>query len=315
MHFTWNQLRIFATVARLGSFTAAARELHVVQPTISAQVKLLTESVGLPLFEQIGKKIHLTEAGRALQRTCAELFDTWRRFEMQAADLKGIKAGTLRVAIVTTAKYFVPRLLGPFCRQYPGVEVLLEIVNRDQVVERLGRNEDDLYIMGVPPEDMDVERHPFLENPLVAIAPIGHRLAGSRRVPLRQLAEERMIARELGSGTRIATERYLASHRVKPNFRMTLGNNEAIKWAVAGGLGVSVISQHALMLEPMDDHLAVLDVAGFPIRRSWYVVYPRGKRLSVVAQTFFDYLKQEASAIQEELLAPRIGKSRRPRKP
>ena len=304
VRFTWNQLRIFEAVARLSSHTRAAAELHVVQPTISAQIKQLTTAVGMPLFEQIGKKIFLTPAGHELQATCAELFDCWSRFEMKSADLKGVKTGTLRVTIVTTAKYFIPRLLGPFCRLYPGIDVALEVVNRDQAIERLAANRDDLYIMGVPPDAVPAERHPFLENPLVVIAPHDHPLAGRRRIELRRLAEESFIAREPGSGTRIAAEKFLASHRIKPRNRMQLGNNEAVKWTVAAGLGIAVISRHALMLEPMHDRLAVLDVRGFPIRRSWYVVYPAGKRLSVVAQTFFEYLKREAFTIQEELAGP-----------
>ncbi len=304
VHFTWNQLRIFDAVARLSSHTRAAAEWHVVQPTISAQIKLLSTAVGMPLFEQIGKKIYLTTAGRELQTTCREMFDCWSRFEMQIADIKGVKTGTLRVAIVTTAKYFIPRLLGPFCRLYPGIDVALEVVNRDQVIERLAANRDDIYIMGVPPDNLPTERHPFLENPLVVIAPREHPLAGKRRIELNKLAQEQFIAREPGSGTRIASEKFLASHRIKPRIRMQLGNNEAVKWTVAAGLGIAVVSRHALMMEPMQDQLAVLDVQGFPIRCSWYVVYPAGKKLSVVAQTFFEYLKQEAFTIQEELSGP-----------
>jgi DNA-binding transcriptional LysR family regulator len=314
IRFTWNQLRIFDAVARLSSYTRASEELHVVQPTVSAQIKLLSEAVGMPLFEQIGRKIYLTAAGRALQATSRELFDCWSRFEMTVADLKGLKQGTLRIAIVTTAKYFVPRLLGPFCRFYPDIDVALEVVNRDQVIERLTMNSDDLYIMGVPPEQLATERHPFLENPLVVIAPRDHPLARKRRIALARIAQEPFIAREPGSGTRIASERFLAERGIKPRVRMQLGNNEAVKWSVAAGLGIAVVSRHALMLEPMQDRLAVLDVQGFPIRRSWYVVYPAGKRLSVVAQTFFEYLRQEAFTIQDEMLASagRAPSARRP---
>lgn len=300
---TWNQLRIFEAVARLSSFTRAAEALHVVQPTVSAQVKLLAETVGMPLFEQIGKKVYLTEAGRELQRTCAELFDAWSRFEMSIANLQGVKQGTLRVSIVTTAKYFVPRLLGPFCQRYPGIDLVLEIVNRDQVVERLADNRDDLYIMGVPPQNFAVERHPFLDNPLVVIAPIDHPLAGERRISLQRLAQESMISREAGSGTRIAAEQYFQQHGVNPRIRMQLGNNEAVKWAVAGGLGLAVVSEHALLLEPMRNRLAILDVQGFPIMRSWYLIFPAGKKLSIIARTFFDYLKLESQTIQAELTA------------
>lgn len=305
MRVTWNQLRLFEAVARNRSFTRAAEELFVVQPTVSAQIKQLSESVGVPLFEQVGKKTYLTSAGDQLLKTCHELFDSWARFEMVVSDLKGVKRGRLWIAIVTTAKYFVPRLLGPFYQRYPGVELKLEIVNRDQIIERLTNNLDDLYIMGVPPEHLAIERHPFLENPLVAIAPVGHELAQRKRIPLARLVEERFIAREPGSGTRIAIKEFLDKHKLKWPIQMELGGNEAIKWAVAGGLGLAVVSQHSLMLEPMRDRIAVLDVEGFPIVRSWYVVYPQGKQLSVVARTFFEYLKEQAVDIQEELMQPK----------
>ena len=305
MRVTWNQLRIFETVARRSSFTRAAEELFVVQPTISAQVKQLTDTVGLPLFEQVGKKIYLTDAGRELQRSCKELFDTWSRFEIVIDDLKGVKAGKLNIAIATTAKYFIPRMLGPFCQRYPNIDVALAVINRDQVVERLTNNNDDLYIMGVPPDHLAVEQHPFLENPLVLIAPINHELVGRKRIPLARLAKERFIMREQGSGTRMVVEEFFAQHDAKVAVKMELGNNEAIKWAVAGGLGLSIVSQHAMLLEPMQDKLATLDVQGFPIVRSWYVVYPTGKQLSVLARTFFEYLKEEAPTIQQELMLPR----------
>ncbi len=304
MRVTWNQLRLFEAVARNNSFTRAAEELHVVQPTVSAQIKQLTNMIGLPVFEQVGKKIFLTDAGKELYKTIRELFDTWDRFEMTIANLKGAKAGRLRVTIVTTAKYFIPRLLGPFCQHYPGIDVSLEIVNRDQALERLLENLDDLYIMGVPPEHLAIEKVPFLQNPLVVIAPKGHELAGKRRVTLARLAKERFIMREKGSGTRIATEEFFSKRKVTLSVKMELSNNEAIKWAVAGGMGLSILSQHALMLEPMQDKIAVLDIEGFPIIRSWHIVYPSGKQLSVVAGTFFEYLKEEAEMIQEELFAP-----------
>jgi DNA-binding transcriptional LysR family regulator len=305
MRVTWNQLRLFEAVARRQSFTRAAEELFVVQPTVSAQIKQLTDMVGLPLFEQVGKKIYLTDAGKELQVTCRELFDSWERFEMRVSDLKGVKEGRLRIAMATTAKYFVPRMLGPFYKRYPGVDLAVEIVNRDRVIERLVNNMDDLYIMGVPPDHIAIEKHLFLDNPLVVIAPIGHELARRKNVPLARLARERLIVREAGSGTRITTEEFLRKHKIKWPVQMELGNNEAIKWAVAGDLGVSVVSQHSLLLEPMHDKLAVLDVEGFPIHAAWYVVYPQGKQLSVVARTFFDYLKTEALNIQGELTAAR----------
>jgi LysR family transcriptional regulator, low CO2-responsive transcriptional regulator len=290
---TLNQLRIFETVARLSGFSRAAEALHLAQPTVSMQVKQLSQAVGLPLFEQTGKRIHLTDAGRALQQTCGEVFDAWSRFEMNAADLKGLKQGRLRLAAVTTAKYVVPRLLGPFSKRYPGIDIALEVGNRSSIIERLARNEDDLTIMGVPPRHMDIASHPFVSNPLVAIAPRRHPLAGRRRVTLQRLAEEPFLLREVGSGTRMATDRFLRDKGLRLKVKMELGSNEAIKQAVAGGLGLSILSLHALGPEARLRSLAVLNVEGLPILRNWYIVHPAGKRLSVFAQTFFDYLMDE----------------------
>jgi DNA-binding transcriptional LysR family regulator len=289
---TLRQLEVFAAIARLGSFTRAAEELHLTQPTASMQIKKLTDAVGLPLFEQVGKKIFLTAAGRALQDFSREIFEDFTRFEMQVADLKGLKKGGLRLGVITTAKYFIPRLLGPFCREYPGIDVAMKVSNRERILERLTDNEDDLYILGQPPEDIDVIAEPFLANPLIVLAPADHPLARVKNIPLKRLAEEPFLLRESGSGTRIATEQLFAQHNLKIKVRMELGSNEAIKQAVVGGLGISVLSSHTLSLDMPMQQLVLLDVEGFPIQRHWYVTYPKGKQLSVVAHTFLDYLMQ-----------------------
>ena len=297
------QLRVFEAVARHSGFTRAAAELHLSQPTVSMQVKQLSEAVGLPLFEQIGKRVYLTDAGRMLQSASAEMFDAWGRLEMQVADLKGLKQGRLRISAVTTAKYVVPRLLGPFCQRHPGVEVAFEIGNRSAIIERLGRNEDDLIVMGVPPRGMDIVSQPFAGNPLVVVAPRGHPLAGRRRIPLSKLAGHPFLMREPGSGTRLAADRLLRDRGMRLDVKMEIGSNEAIKQAVAGGLGLSILSIHALGPDAAPRSLVALNVEGFPIRRHWYIVHPAGKRLSVVAQAFFAYLKAEGSHIQSPSLA------------
>jgi len=298
-HSTLRQLEVFDAIARLGSFTRAAEELFLTQPTVSMQMKKLGDAVGLPLFEQVGKKIYLTDAGRELQKTCRGIFDHFANFEMTVADLKGLKRGALRLAVVTTAKYFAPRLLGPFCDQYPGIEVSLKVSNRERVLERLAENQDDLYILGQPPEELDAVAEPFLENPLVVLAPASHPLAGVKRIPLRRLAEEPFLVREPGSGTRIAVERLFAEHDLAIKVRMELGSNEAIKQAIVGGLGLSVLSRHTLALDAPMGQLAILDVEGFPIERHWYAVYPNGKQPSVVARTFLDYLRQAPTFASE----------------
>ena len=298
-HSTLRQLEVFSTIARLGSFSRAADELFLTQPTVSMQVKKLTDAVGLPLFEQVGKKIFLTDAGRELEKFADELFKHFERFEMTLADMKGLKQGKLSLVVVTTAKYFAPRLLGPFCQLYPGIDVKLKVSNRERVLERLARNEDDLYILGQPPEDIDVIAEPFLDNPLVVLAPANHPLTKQKNISLARLAEEPFLLRESGSGTRAATLRLFAEQNLKLKVRMELGSNEAIKQAVVGGLGVTVLSRHTLALDAPMGQFAILDVEGFPIQRQWYVVHARGKQLSIVARTFHDFLKQSPKHVIE----------------
>lgn len=300
MRVTLRQLRTFEAVARLKSFSGAAGEMHVSQPTVSKQIKSLHEEIGLPLLEQIGKKVFLTEAGQELYDTCSEWLNTWSRFEQNIADLKGMKQGRLRIAAVTTTKYFMPRILGPFCAQYPGIDISLEVLNRDRLLERMRQNVDDLYIMGVPPEGMDVEAEAFMDNPLVVLAPASHPLAHRKRIPLKRLGKEMFLMREQGSGTRMTIERIFADRNIPLNIKMELGSNEAIKQAVAGGLGLAILSQSTLTLEPMKSELSILNVQDFPLMRAWYMVRPEGKPLSVVVETFQKYLQEHV-----ELLAPR----------
>lgn len=296
-HATLHQMKVFETVARQGSFTRAAEELFLTQPTVSMQVKQLTKAVGLPLFEQVGKRLYLTEAGTKLLATCSSIFDHLSQFEMTVAELKGLKQGRLRLAVITTAKYIIPRLLGPFCQRYPGIDVSLQVMNHERALERLSDNRDDLYVVSQLPEHLDISYHPFLENPLVVVAPANHPLARKKNIPLQCLAGEPFIMREPGSGTRKAVQNLFDEHGVCVKVRLDLGSNEAIKQAIAGGLGISVLSRHTLGLEGCTDELAILDVEGFPIRRHWYVVYPALKHLSVVAQTFFEYLLDEAKQL------------------
>lgn len=292
-HATFRQLRVFDAIARLGSFSRAAEEMHLAQPTLSMQVRKIGESIDLPLFEQIGKKIYLTDAGRVLQELCGDVFDSVARFDMAIADLKGLKRGRLRLAAVSTAEYFLPRLLGPFCNAHSGIELTLEVLNRERLIERLKTNADDLYVFGYPPDEMEVEAIRFMENPLVIVASVGHPLAKARQVPLERLMEEPFLIREPGSGTRVTAERFFTEKGVRPRVRMELGSNEAIKQAILGGLGVSVLSAHTI------EHasgLSVLAVEGFPLIRHWYLVRPKGKRLSIIADAFCAYLAGTAGA-------------------
>lgn len=299
---TLRQLKVFEAVARNLSFTRAAEELHTTQPTVSIQLKQLTEIVGQPLLGQVGKRVYLTDTGQELLKVCRDIFEGLSRFEMLVSDMKGVKAGKLRLAVITTAKYFVPRLLGLFCQRYPGIDVSLKVTNRQRILQRMADNMDDLYVLGQPPEHMDVEFEPFLENPLVVLAPHDHPLANKKRIPAQRLEEEPLLMREPGSGTRLATEQFFRERGLKLKVRMELGSNEAIKQAVAGGLGVAVLSAHTLALERSIDDLAILDVEDFPIRRNWYLAYPRDKQLSVVAQAFLEFMHAESKLLGEKYL-------------
>ena len=305
-HSTLRQLEVFETIARLGSFTRAAEALFVTQPTVSMQIKKLTDAIGLPLFEQIGKKMYLTDTGRELHQTCRGIFEHLSQFEMVVADTKGLKTGKLRLAVVTTAKYFAPRLLGMFCQQYPGIEVHLEVSNREHILERLTDNMDDLYILDRPPGGEEVVVQDFLENPLVVLASVNHPLANKKNISLKRIAEEPFISRENGSGTRIETEHFFSKQGLKLKTRMTLGSNEAIKQAILGGLGISILSSHTLTLDSPKNQLVILDVKGFPINLRWHCTYPAGKQLSIVAQTFLAYL-QDAPKLIVDLALTGVG--------
>lgn len=288
-HLTFRQLETFATVARLGSFSRAAEALHLTQPAVSIQVRQITESVGLPLFEQSGREIRLTAAGQELLRTARELDDSWNRFESAVDALKGLKKGRLRVALVTTAKYFLPRMLGAFCQRYPDIEIELEVANRARIIERLRANEDDLYIMSFPPEELDVVATPFLDNPLVVVAPAAYPLPAGP-LSLADLAPHPFLLRETGSGTRKAVDRHLAANGLTLKVKLALGSNEAIRDLVASGMGLAILSRHVLGEHPEQEGLRILEVAGFPLLQPWSVVHLRQKILSLPAHAFMNEL-------------------------
>jgi DNA-binding transcriptional LysR family regulator len=293
-HLTFRQLETFATVARLGSFSRAAEALHLTQPAVSIQIRQIADVVGLPLFEQTGRDIQLTDAGQELLQTARELDDSWSRFESAIDALKGLKKGRLRVALVTTAKYFLPRMLGAFCQRYPHIDIELEVANRARIVERLRANEDDLYIMSFPPEELDVVATPFLDNPLVVVAPANYPLPPGP-LNLADLAAHPFLMREAGSGTRRAVDRHLAKNGHSLKVKLALGSNEAIRDLVASGMGLAILSRHVVGEDPEREGLRILDVAGFPLQQPWSIVHLRRKVLSLPARAFIDELLEHAA--------------------
>jgi DNA-binding transcriptional LysR family regulator len=296
-HLTLRQLEIFEAVARLGSVTRAAEALHLTQPAVSIQLKTLTEAVGHPLTALAGRGLRLTQAGRDLHETCLQLAAVWSRFEAQRDEEAALQRGTLRVAVVTTAKYFLPKALGLFVQRHPGIEVALEVQNRDGVLERLRDRVDDLYVMSAPPLEWPIDAHPFLDNPLVVIAPRSFAPPGRGELTLGALAGQRFLLRENGSGTRLAVDAYLARERVRLAHRMTVGSNEAIKQAVAGGLGLSILSRHAVSDADMSE-IRILPVRDFPMVGAWHIVHWRDARLSAAADAFRAYLIEFAAQLR-----------------
>ncbi len=285
------QLRSLESAVRLGGVGNAARALNLAQPTVSTQLKELSDALGLVLFEPRGRGLVPTAVGERLAEAAREMGVSWQRFEEDAAAMQGLKRGRLRIAAVTTTEYFLPDLLGPFARQYPGIQIELAVENRAAVVARLERGEDELAAMMRPPTHLSLARWPFLENPLVLIAPLDHPLASRRRLKLCDLIEEPLLSREEGSGTRAAAEEAFAEKGVSWAPRMSLGSNEAIKHAVRAGLGLAVLSRHTLAADPKSEGLTVLPVAGFPLRRQWYLVWRQDRALSLPARTLLDDLR------------------------
>ena len=293
MNFTFRQLRLFLALAETGSVSAAAKVMHVTQPTASMQLKEISTSVGLPLYEVIGKKIFLTETGKALAITAREITQSLASFEQLAYATKGIAKGHLRISVVSTAKYFMPRLIGSFCKRYPMIDVSLEILNRDGVLGRLRQNTDDLYIMSIPPDDVVLIDEVLMPNPIVVIAASTDPLAKQHNVTLNDLKSRRFILREPGSGTRMAADQYFRKKKFRADIRLELGSNEAVKESVAGGLGLGVISQYALHGHQKEHGVRVIDVDEFPLKSSWHLVHLAAKNLSPIALAFKEHLMRE----------------------
>lgn len=290
MYVTFRQLRLFLALAETGSVSAAARVMHVTQPTASMQLREVSQSVGVTLYEVVSRRVRLTGAGVELARTARAMLGEWQGFTQRVDALKGLTRGHLSVAVVSTAESFVPRLLGGFSERHPGIEVGLQVLNRDGVVARLRDNLDDLYIMSMPPPELELEDRVFMDNPLVVVAASSHPLAARARLRLADLQGERFVLRERGSGTRLALDAHFRRLRFTPDVRMELGSNLALRGAVAGQLGLSVLSLHAIGQRPQDHGLVVLPVQGFPIPSKWHLVRRRTRQASPVAQAFEAHL-------------------------
>lgn len=296
LHLTIRQLRIFDAVARHLSHSRAAKELYLSQPAVSMQIKQLEQSVGLSLFDQVGKQMHLTDAGQEMLHYTRSIAQQLEEMDAMLSEMKGLEYGRLNISAVSTASYFIAQLLAKFIQKHPKIKVSLNVANRDAVIKLLADNSADLAIMGQPPEGADMMSQPFMQNPLVVIAAFNHPLTKVCNIKPEQLAQEIFLLREQGSGTRGVVERYFASHHLKLPTHMEMDTNEAIKQSVQAGMGLGIISMHCIELELELKRLQVLHVDHFPIIRHWHIVHRKNKRLSTAANAFNQFLLNDAES-------------------
>lgn len=294
MHLTLRQLQCFSAVARHLSYTRAAEELHLTQPAVSMQIRQLEQQAGLALTEQLGKQVYLTEAGEEVHRYAKSILGQVDEMDDVLDKLKGFSGGRLRIAAISSANYFAPKLLGTFHQRYPDVSVSMDVTNQSAVVKQVIDNEVDMAIMGQPPDNSHLEAIPFMDNPLIIVAEPGHRLAARKRIALKDLEKEVFLTREPGSGTRGAMQRFFREQKLKLTTGMEMGSLSGIKQGVQAGLGLGLLPRGAVEVELMLGRLVELKIKGLPIPRHWYVVMQKGKRLSVAAEEFRHLLTSEA---------------------
>ncbi|MDV7106141.1 LysR family transcriptional regulator [Vibrio sp. TH_r3] len=298
---TFRQLEILLAVYEQGSIKSAADTLFLTQPTVSMQLKKLAESIGLPLYQQVGRKLKFTDAGLATVKTARQILQSCEELDMHLSSLKGLEVGTLRLAVTTTAKYFIPHLLGPFCERYPGIDIQLTIANRRQVIERVENGSDDFYVFSHLPQDLDLEVIEFMSNDLVAIAQVDHPFTKQKVVSLQEFCQQDFLIREEGSGTRYATEAFFKKQPYQPNIKMTIASNEAIIHSVLSRLGVSILSAHTLAFGNVYD-VKVINVESLPIQTHWSFSWTRSQSLSPIAKVFLNYVETEGRNMMREVL-------------
>lgn len=299
---TIRQLQLVQALARYQSLSVVAEKLHISQPSVSIQLKNLSDLLGLPVYQMLGRQLTLTDAGKAVLNSANQIFQTLDNLKTDIDNLQGVVTGTLSISVVTTAQYFLPLLLAAFAKHYPHVDVKLEIANRDKVHARLADKLDDFYLFGQMPQNVEVVETPFLDNELVVVAPERHELTLVPNISLARLSHYPFLLREEGSGTREATLELFNKHGFELHEKMTIASGEAIKQAVAAGLGLSILSKHSLDFGIMPG-LKILKVEHFPIRSKWRLVQNASRQPTLLAKAFQQFMLDNgvhilASAVQ-----------------
>lgn len=296
---TLRQLQVFECIANHQSFSKAAEQLHLTQPTVSMQVKKLTDILETPLFEQIGRKVYLTEAGKILYQASSNILAELGKVEQQINHLKGFSGGTVKMSVISTAQYFVPKVIHKFTQEHPDVTVLMHVGNKEVLLERFNNNQDDFYILGQPPEDLNVNSSRIAVNPLAFVANSQHPLVG-KKLRIQNLTEEVLLMREKGSGIRSQIDNVFKQFEFQPKVKMVLGGLEAIRLGLIQNIGITVASVPTLMKEIEAGEISILNVKGFPINRHWYLIYPKGKDISMVSQKMIDLIKEEGMVMSDK---------------
>jgi LysR family transcriptional regulator, low CO2-responsive transcriptional regulator len=301
---TLRQLKVFEAVARHLSFSRAAEELHLTQPAVSAQVRKLEDHAGVPLFEQLGKKVYLTAAGQHLLDSVREILARVREAEDALDGFKGVEGGRLNVAVISAGDYFFPSLLVEFARRHSGISLNFGVYNREELLQELAHNATDLAIMVRPPNDAEMVAEPFAPHPYVVVARPDHPLASERNIPLSRVLHEPFVVRERGSDTWNSMEDAFGDRLGEMNILMQIKSTETIKQAVMAGMGLGFLSAHTLSRELHAGALTILDVRGLPLMLNWYVVHRRGKQLPAVARAFRQFLLDEGAKLIDQALSP-----------
>ena len=304
---TLRQLKVFEAVARHLSFSRAAEELHLTQPAVSTQVKTLEGHVGLALFEQLGKKIYLTQGGAELLHYSRAIILQFRDAEEALAHFKGISGGTLNVAVISAGDYFFPHLLVEFARRHAGVKLHLTVHNREELLGQLTNNLTDLAIMVRPPhklDKLDTVNESFAPHPYVIVAAPGHHLAGRKRISMEALMREAFVVREKGSDTWFSMQAGFGDYLGALKIAMEIRSTETIKQAIIAGMGIGFLSAHTIGQELRTGSLVVLPVQEFPLMLDWYVVHRNDKRLPPVARAFKEFLLRDGAGLIAALIPP-----------
>jgi len=295
--YTLKQMQTFIEVARQRSVSKAAERLFVTQPAVSMQIRQLEDAFGLPLIEAMGRNIRLTNAGEAFLTYASAAMGHLKDLEALMAEHVGMKKGRIDLAVVSTAKYFIPMLLVRFGKQFPGIHIQLRIDNRENILGLMARNEADLVVMGRSPGNLDCEATAFATNPLSIVAAPDHPLVRRKHLPFSALGEHRFVVREQGSGTRAAMERLFAEHHTPMDVVMEMPSNETIKQAVMAGMGLSFLSMRTVRHELASGHLALVDIEGMPMMGNWYITHLRHKKLSPAATSFKAFLIEQGGPL------------------